>query len=176
MFKPGLLHRSYGVKRRQVWLLGVTKVSRIQVKVLVAFWKRCADATLPVCDLRQILPRSPVFGRPWVCAAATVVSRARRIGMSGDGMMRVSNRICQYPCPWRGANAPTHNQPEPPIQPLGLKKRTLLPCVRGGLAPSGVRPPSPPPWRVARGDHPTPPRYTRNRACGHLFSWQSTSW
>jgi hypothetical protein len=71
----------------------VTKVSRIQVKVLVAFWKRCADATPPVCDLRQILSRSPDFARSLVCAAATMVYWGRRTGMSAKGMMRASNRI-----------------------------------------------------------------------------------
>jgi len=47
-----VLHRSYGVGLHQVWLEKVTKVSRIGGKVLVAFWKRCAGATLPCLTIR----------------------------------------------------------------------------------------------------------------------------
>ena len=41
-----VLHRRDGVGQHQVWFEKVTKVSRIPGKVLVAFWKRCGDATL----------------------------------------------------------------------------------------------------------------------------------
>ena len=63
-----VLHRRDGVGLHQVWFERVTKVIRIAGKVLVAFWKRCARATLGGVRIRDRRRRLCGAQDPAACA------------------------------------------------------------------------------------------------------------